>query len=80
MATIPVMRPRLPTAERLVPYLKKIDAAQIYSNYGPPSALCAGGAAGGTWAHAAISVPFYRDLAPPNIQRIADVILSANAI
>lgn len=35
MAAIPVMRPRLPTAERLVPYLEKIDAASIYSNYGP---------------------------------------------
>lgn len=35
MITIPVMRPRLPTTERLVRYLKKIDAAKIYSNYGP---------------------------------------------
>ena len=32
------------------------------------------------WAHAAISVPFYRDLVPPDIQHIADVILSANSI
>jgi dTDP-4-amino-4,6-dideoxygalactose transaminase len=35
MFEIPVMRPRLPAAERLIPYLKKIDATQIYSNYGP---------------------------------------------
>jgi dTDP-4-amino-4,6-dideoxygalactose transaminase len=35
MFAISVMRPRLPTAERLLPYLKKIDATQIYSNYGP---------------------------------------------
>jgi hypothetical protein len=37
MFAIPVMRPRLPTAERLVPYLKQIDATRIYSNYGPLS-------------------------------------------
>jgi dTDP-4-amino-4,6-dideoxygalactose transaminase len=35
MSAIPVMRPRLPATERLVPYLEKIDAKQIYSNYGP---------------------------------------------
>jgi dTDP-4-amino-4,6-dideoxygalactose transaminase len=35
MHTIPVMRPRLPAAERLLPYLKQIDAARIYSNFGP---------------------------------------------
>ena len=33
--TIPVMRPKLPSAKRLVPYLEKIDAARWYSNYGP---------------------------------------------
>jgi dTDP-4-amino-4,6-dideoxygalactose transaminase len=32
---IPVMRPRLPSAARLGPYLRRIDAAQIYSNFGP---------------------------------------------
>src|ERR1700675_4109710 len=35
MSAIPVMRPQLPTAERLLPYLEKIDATHIYSNYGP---------------------------------------------
>jgi dTDP-4-amino-4,6-dideoxygalactose transaminase len=35
MHTIPVMRPMLPTAEHLLPYLKQIDAARIYSNHGP---------------------------------------------
>src|SRR5437588_4582937 len=37
MSAIPVMHPRLPTAERLLPYLKQIDATQIYSNHGPLS-------------------------------------------
>jgi dTDP-4-amino-4,6-dideoxygalactose transaminase len=35
MAAIPVMRPKLPSADRLVPYLRNIDRARIYSNYGP---------------------------------------------
>jgi dTDP-4-amino-4,6-dideoxygalactose transaminase len=35
MSTISVMRPKLPSAERVTPYLKKIDSARIYSNYGP---------------------------------------------
>jgi dTDP-4-amino-4,6-dideoxygalactose transaminase len=35
MHTIPVMRPMLPTAEHLLPYLKQIDHARIYSNFGP---------------------------------------------
>jgi dTDP-4-amino-4,6-dideoxygalactose transaminase len=35
MHTIPVMRPMLPAAERLLPYLKQIDAARVYSNFGP---------------------------------------------
>lgn len=34
-ATIPVLRPRLPRAERLLPYLRRIDATRIYSNFGP---------------------------------------------
>jgi dTDP-4-amino-4,6-dideoxygalactose transaminase len=32
---IPVMRPRLPSAPQLAPYLEKIDSARIYSNFGP---------------------------------------------
>lgn len=32
---IPVARPRLPTAVALAPYLARIDAARIYSNFGP---------------------------------------------
>ena len=32
---VPVMRPMLPDAERLLPYLRRIDAARLYSNFGP---------------------------------------------
>jgi len=32
---IPILRPRLPSAERLTPYLRKIDASRFYSNFGP---------------------------------------------
>ena len=32
---IPVLRPRLATAERLMPYLTRIDQTRIYSNWGP---------------------------------------------
>jgi len=32
---VPVLRPLLPTAERLLPYLRRIDATRTYSNYGP---------------------------------------------
>jgi dTDP-4-amino-4,6-dideoxygalactose transaminase len=35
MVSIPVMRPKLPTAERIVPYLESIDASRYYSNFGP---------------------------------------------
>src|SRR5437016_1567760 len=35
MKAIPVMRPKLPAADRIAPYLQSIDAARIYSNYGP---------------------------------------------
>jgi len=35
MSAIPVMRPKLPAADRLAPYLQSIDASRIYSNYGP---------------------------------------------
>ena len=34
-ARIPVLTPQLPTAERLLPYLRKIDAKRVYSNFGP---------------------------------------------
>lgn len=34
-AQIPVLRPRLPDAEALLPYLKRIDAARTYTNWGP---------------------------------------------
>lgn len=33
-APIPVLRPLLPRADRLMPYLRRIDAARVYSNYG----------------------------------------------
>lgn len=33
--TVPVMRPQLPTLERLSPYLERIDEARYYSNHGP---------------------------------------------
>ncbi|MEA2977375.1 MAG: hypothetical protein QOF19_2895 [Alphaproteobacteria bacterium] len=29
------MRPKLPSASRLIPYLKSIDASRVYSNFGP---------------------------------------------
>ena len=32
---IPVMRPRLPTAVQLMPYIQRIDEARFYSNHGP---------------------------------------------
>jgi dTDP-4-amino-4,6-dideoxygalactose transaminase len=34
---IPIMRPKLPTAQSLVPYLSRIDHSRIYSNFGPLS-------------------------------------------
>ena len=33
--SIPVQRPLLPHADRLVPYLRRIDATRTYSNWGP---------------------------------------------
>ena len=33
--TIPVFVPKLPTAEDLLPYLREIDLARTYSNFGP---------------------------------------------
>jgi dTDP-4-amino-4,6-dideoxygalactose transaminase len=35
MSLIPIMRPKLPSADRLIPYLKSIDASRLYSNFGP---------------------------------------------
>src|ERR1051325_7184863 len=35
MSAIPVMWPKLPSTERLAPYLRSIDASRVYSNYGP---------------------------------------------
>jgi dTDP-4-amino-4,6-dideoxygalactose transaminase len=37
-ASIPVYRPRLPDADRLLPYLRRIDDARIYTNWGPLAA------------------------------------------
>jgi hypothetical protein len=34
-AAIPVLRPLLPDADRLLPYLRRIDANRTYSNFGP---------------------------------------------
>ncbi len=33
--SIPVMRPRLPEAPELLPYLSRIDSSRVYSNFGP---------------------------------------------
>jgi dTDP-4-amino-4,6-dideoxygalactose transaminase len=35
MFSIPIMRPVLPSADRLAPYLRSIDASRQYSNFGP---------------------------------------------
>jgi dTDP-4-amino-4,6-dideoxygalactose transaminase len=35
MSKIPIMRPKLPLAEQIAPYLKAIDSTRIYSNFGP---------------------------------------------
>jgi dTDP-4-amino-4,6-dideoxygalactose transaminase len=35
MSSIPVMRPQLPSLERLAPYLERIDRARFYTNFGP---------------------------------------------
>lgn len=32
---IPVYRPQLPTADRILPYLRQIDANRVYTNHGP---------------------------------------------
>ena len=31
----PVLRPKLPSARAILPYLERVDAARIYSNFGP---------------------------------------------
>src|SRR3954452_8244363 len=35
MPLLPIMRPKLPAAGRVAPYLQSIDTARVYSNYGP---------------------------------------------
>lgn len=35
LATIKVLRPKLPTSAELLPYLERIDNSRTYSNYGP---------------------------------------------
>lgn len=35
MSLMPIMRPKLPDADRLAPYLRSIDKSRIYSNFGP---------------------------------------------
>jgi dTDP-4-amino-4,6-dideoxygalactose transaminase len=35
LRAIPVARPKLPPAEALLPYLRRMDAARIYANWGP---------------------------------------------
>ncbi len=35
LANVPVLRPLLPAADRLLPYLRRIDDARVYSNWGP---------------------------------------------
>lgn len=36
---VPAFRPLLPTAQQLLPYLQRIDAARLYSNHGPLAEL-----------------------------------------
>lgn len=35
MEPVPVMRPKLPVAERVATYMREIDGTRIYSNFGP---------------------------------------------
>lgn len=37
VAHIPVLRPRLPTIDAMLPWLRRIDETRIYSNFGPLS-------------------------------------------
>jgi len=32
---IPVMRPKLPSADQVLPYLRRLDSSRVYSNWGP---------------------------------------------
>lgn len=36
---VPALAPRLPTADRLLPYLQMIDEARVYANFGPLARL-----------------------------------------
>jgi dTDP-4-amino-4,6-dideoxygalactose transaminase len=36
---IPILRPKLPTADRLAPYLATIDQSRFYSNFGPQTCV-----------------------------------------
>ena len=38
MSRIPLLVPELPSAEALLPYLKRIDASRWYTNFGPLNA------------------------------------------
>jgi dTDP-4-amino-4,6-dideoxygalactose transaminase len=38
MPNLPIMRPKLPSAQSLLPYLSRIDNSRVYSNFGPLSA------------------------------------------
>jgi len=38
MSVLPVMRPKLPSTDLLLPYLRMIDGSRVYSNFGPLSA------------------------------------------
>ena len=40
-----MLRPRLPATDRLVPYLRQIDAARVYTNHGPLATTLADGLA-----------------------------------
>lgn len=53
-AAVPVARPLLPPAEALLPYLRRIDAARVYANWGPLNAELEGrlAAHAGPGAHA----------------------------
>ena len=35
MSFVHIMKPKLPSADRLAPYLRSIDASRVYSNFGP---------------------------------------------
>jgi dTDP-4-amino-4,6-dideoxygalactose transaminase len=38
MSVIPVLRPKLPSANQIAPYLRRIDSRRIYTNFGPLTA------------------------------------------